>query len=472
LIKLALPTGDLRNEAAGLLTSLGLHSDEYADGSRALRFGLAGEDAELRVFREKDIPIQIALGTYDLGICNRIWLDELHARFPQDQVVSLCEFGFGRTDVVAAASPQTLREFGPIETWGGIAGLRIVGEFPNLAEQFALRVRLPRFHVMPVWGAAASYPPEDAELAVFADSGGTAEQAGLSVVARLSTGSECLLANRSSLGRRDLSAVLAPLLRAGLPRDWSRRLSFPSLRDSRGGGRQRTARRDEGVRLALPDGHAQRHTFAALSAAGYEFEGYGEKSSVPRPITGIPGLTVKVIRPQDMPMQVANGSFDLAITGRDWLLDHQIAFPSSPVREVADLRRSRYNLCAVVDGALPCEEVSEAVAVWHSSGHEVIRIASEYANLADNFARQRHLGRYKIIPVSGASEGFVPEDAEILIEGTETGTSVAANGLKILERIFESTNCVIARDAPLPGSADDLAQSFVERLRNAVAVSA
>jgi ATP phosphoribosyltransferase len=231
-------------------------------------------------------------------------------------------------------------------------------------------------------------------------------------------------------------------------------------------------RRDAGVRLALPDGHAQRHTYAALAAAGFEFEGYGEKSAVPRPITGIQGLTAKVIRPQDMPQQVANGSFDLAITGRDWLLDHQIAFPSSPVREVADLHRSRYNLCAVVDEALPCEQMSDAIGVWRAAGHEVIRIASEYANLADNFARQRHLGRYKIIPVSGASEGFVPEDAEILIEGTETGTSVAANRLKILERIFESTNCVIARNTALPGPADEVAQSFVDRLRNAVAVSA
>jgi ATP phosphoribosyltransferase len=472
LIKLALPTGDLRNDAASLLTSLGLHSGEYADGSRALRFGLASEDAELRVFREKDIPIQVALGNYDLGLCNRIWLDELHARFPQDQVAALCEFGFGSMDVVAAASPETLRDLGPVERWGGISGIRIVSEFPNLAEQFALRARLPRFHVMPVWGAASSYPPEDGELAIFADAGGVAERAGLSVVARLSTGSECLLANRTSLGQRDLSAVLGPLLRVGLPRDWSRRLSLPSPRDVHGRKRQLSSRRDGSVRLALPDGHAQRHTYAALAAAGIEFEGYGEKTSIPRPETGIAGLTAKVIRPQDMPLQVANGSFDLAITGRDWLFDHQIAFPSSPVCEVADLSRSRYNLCAVVDEALPCEHLAEAVTHWRASGRNVIRIASEYANLADHYARQRHLGRYKIVPVSGASEGFVPEDAEILIEGTETGASVAANRLKIIERFFESTNCVIARDIPLAGPAAELSQSFVARLRNAVAVSA
>ena len=44
-----------------------------------------------------------------------------------------------------------------------------------------------------------------------------------------------------------------------------------------------------------------------------------------------------------------------------------------------------------------------------------IRLASEYASLADQYARDQHLGRYRVIPLSGASEGFVPEDAEILI---------------------------------------------------------
>ena len=472
MIKLALPGGDLRGEAAKLLTSLGLHSGEYANGSRSYRFPLAGEEAELRVFREKDIPIQIALGNYDLGICNRVWLDELQARFPQDQVVALCGFGFGGIDVVAATSPETLRDLGPVEDWGGTEGLRIVSEYPNLAEAFALGARLPRYHIIPVWGAAGSYPPEDAELAVFADGGEVAQRLGLTAVACLATGSASLLANRECLARRDLSPVLAPLLKAAAPRDSSRLLRIPSVLQASGPRRQLSVREDGIVRLALPDGHAQKHTFAALASAGFAFEGYGEKNAVSRPETGISGLVAKVIRPQDMPQHVAYGSFDLAITGRDWLLDHRIAFPSSPVREVADLRRSRYSLCAVVDERLPYDGLAETIDYWHSHGRSVIRIASEYANLADHFARQRHIGRYQIIPVSGASEGFVPEDAEILIEGTETGTSVAANRLKVIDRIFESTNCVIARQSPLPGAAGELAASFLERLRGSVAVSA
>ncbi len=472
MIKLALPGGDLREQAATLLTSLGLHSVEYANGSRAYRFPLTGEETELRVFREKDIPIEIALGNYDVGICNRIWLDELQARFPREQVMPLRSLGFGATAVVVATSPETLRELGPIESWSEVQGIRIVSEFPNLAEAFALAARLPRYHVLPVWGAAASYPPEDADLAVFADAGETARERGLVTVARLATGSACVLANRACLARKDLSAVLRPLLSLDLGREAAAPSRFPHFRRaSRTRINSRPLRRD-GLRLALPDGHAQRHTFAAFHAAGLSFDGYGEKTCVARPGSGSPGLSVKVIRPQDMPQQVALGNFDLAVTGRDWLLDHRLAFPSSPVREVVDLQRSRYTLCAVVDERVPGDNLASALAYWRAHGRSVIRIASEYANLADQFARDRRIGRYHIIPVAGASEGFVPEDAEILIEGTETGTSVAANRLKIVDRIFESTNCMIAREDPPGGAAGELCASLVERLRASTAVSA
>jgi ATP phosphoribosyltransferase len=50
-----------------------------------------------------------------------------------------------------------------------------------------------------------------------------------------------------------------------------------------------------------------------------------------------------------------------------------------------------------------------------------------------------------VIPISGASEGFVPEDADILIEGTETGASLEANNLMMLDVMIQSTNCIIGR---------------------------
>jgi ATP phosphoribosyltransferase len=59
----------------------------------------------------------------------------------------------------------------------------------------------------------------------------------------------------------------------------------------------------------------------------------------------------------------------------------------------------------------------------------------------------------------------VPDDAEILIEGIETGSSVRANKLTVLERFFESTNCVIANKQPPEGARRSVYDRLVAQLR-------
>jgi ATP phosphoribosyltransferase len=173
-----------------------------------------------------------------------------------------------------------------------------------------------------------------------------------------------------------------------------------------------------------------------------------------------------------MPAQVALGKFDLAMTGRDVLRDHLLAFPDSPVEEAVDLGRSGYGIAAVVDEGLPATTIREALDFWRRSGRKSIRIASEYPNIADNYARTHHFGRYRVMPIAGASEAFVPEDAEVLIEGSETGKSIVANKLKIIDSLFESTNCMIAGRRPLAEPRRALSQQIIAALRRAVAMSA
>jgi len=102
-----------------------------------------------------------------------------------------------------------------------------------------------------------------------------------------------------------------------------------------------------------------------------------------------------------------------------------------------------------------------------------VRIASEFVSIADHYARSRHFWRYRVIPTAGASEGFVPEDAELLIEGTETGRTLVENQLKAIDVLFRSTTCVIVRRGSLQGPRGRLLSSLLERLaRGAVAASA
>lgn len=457
MIRVAVPTGDLRAATAATLDAAGCPIPDYAAGSRALRFDFAGGAAVARVFREKDIPVQVALGNYDLAICSLAWVEELSLRFPRHEVVRLCDLGYGAQslwlgagDGAAASSP------------------RIVSEYANIAEALARQMRLPRWRVFAVKGAAEAYPPEDADFAlVEAPSAAGVEAAGLRPVARVYESSAWLIANRRSLAERDLTPLLPALLAQGKPGTRERGIEAPSSLNLSAGSGAAAARTR--LRLALPDGHSQKPTAEVLRAAGIRVFGYDEGAVVRRPQIDIEGVEVKVIRPQDMPQQVAVGQFDLAVTGRDVLFDFKVQFPSAPVREVADLRRSRYGLAAIVKD-VPAQTVAEAVAHWRQARPgQPIRVASEFPNIADHFARERHLGRYSVIPIAGASEGFVPDDAEILIEGIDTGSSVRANKLTVLERFFESTNCLIANQRPPEGPLRATFDALVERLRAAAA---
>jgi ATP phosphoribosyltransferase len=404
-----------------------------------------------KVFHEKDIPIQVAIGNYDLGICGLDWIEELMAKYPSLAIVKLQDLGYGQGALYmvasrsgTASSLETIKEKRDI--------IRLASEYPNLAESFALEQRLRRFSVFPLWGAAEVYPPENADLALI--SGGTGEEIfnhDLVPVACVLNYSACLIANRSSWGTKDLSRILASLEGKTLTKE---ECPAPALVVSTAKEKgSRFLQFDEGtVRLALPDGHQQQPTIQLLNRAGIRVDDYPSATGNRRPATSLSGVTIKVIRPQDMPLQVANGNFDLAITGRDWLTDHLSQFPSSPVIELLDLKSGKVRIVAVVNKDLPVADAFN-LRQFYSVSSVPVRVASEYVNIADKYARDNHLGVYRIIPTWGASEAFVPEDADLLIENTQTGRTIARHNLKIIDVLFESTACLIGHKNSITSQA-------------------
>ncbi len=443
MIKLALPAGELRAPLAELLSRAGLRVEGYGEGSRSYRLTVPGrDDVSVRVFREKDIPIQVALGNYDLGIAGLDWLMEMQTRFPQEPLAPLADTGIGERRVYAAGAASRLRR---LEDIASFPRVRIASEYPNIAEAFARAARLRAYRIQAVWGAAEAYPPEDADVVVVAarDEQPLRDQ-GLQTLFSLLESSAWLIGNTASLASKDLGPVLRPLLGSlkVSVKDTSLRMPPPIV-----SGRSSAPRtpRSATLRMAVPDGHQQRHAVEALDAAGLRFDGYDEATFTRRPVSHIDGLEVKVIRPHDMAQLVATGEMDIAITGRDCLNEHLYNFPSSPAHELLDLRRGQYNLSAVVSEDLPAGTMSEALAVWRSQGRTSLRLAAEFPATADHYARGRHFWRYQVIPISGASEGFVPEDADMLIEGTETGRTIAENKLKVIDHLYRSTTCLIGR---------------------------
>jgi len=74
-----------------------------------------------------------------------------------------------------------------------------------------------------------------------------------------------------------------------------------------------------------------------------------------------------------------------------------------------------------------------------------------------------------VIPTWGASEAFLPEDADLLIENTQTGRTIARHNLRIIDTLFESTACLIGNTSRVfsPGKGEKI-KSITETLRTAV----
>jgi ATP phosphoribosyltransferase len=212
------------------------------------------------------------------------------------------------------------------------------------------------------------------------------------------------------------------------------------------------------LNLALPDGHQMNHLVPFLVNSGIRFDGYEKSNLERRPkiicesdqaLSLLPNpekITVKVIRPQDMPSHVANENFDLAVTGTDWCSEHLLKFPGSPVVERLKLGFGMVRIVAAAhkDIGNTLEQYIQKFRQEHPN--RPMRIASEYVYIADNYALLKKLSPYRIIMTYGATESLIPEDADLIIENTETGNTLRKNNLDIVDTIMTSEACLIASE--------------------------
>jgi ATP phosphoribosyltransferase len=465
-IKIALPKGRLLVETNALLSQAGWGLGGYHQQARLYR--LQSEtfpELSAKVFHERDIPIQVAIGNYDLGICGLDWVDELLVKYPSSALVTVRDLGYGEGALHMVGSALGRAVSSLEEVCSGTDVIRIASEYPNLAESWALKLRLKRFSIFPLWGGAEVYPPEGADLALIPGGGGQKLfDYGLVSWDEVKSYRAVLIANRDSWEAKDLSRVWSSLEGVLVCGDWCpppAEVTGASLTIKPCLSRE-TA--EDVVRLALPDGHQQQPTVSLLNRAGIQIDDYPSSSGNRRPVVNLDGVAVKVIRPQDMPLQVANRNFDLAITGRDWLREHLYQFPSSPVAELLDLKFGRVKLVAVISREVAASDI-DGLRRLSEGQLKPLRVASEYVNIADKYARDNHLGMYRVVPTWGASEAFLPEDADLLIENTQTGRTLAKHSLKIIDTLGESSACLIGNSR---GVFSDAKKAKIDAIVNAL----
>ncbi len=185
------------------------------------------------------------------------------------------------------------------------------------------------------------------------------------------------------------------------------------------------------LRIGLPKGSLQESTFKMLKKAGFEVN-VSSRSYFPR----IDDIEIEpvLLRAQELPRYVENGVLDCGITGADWILEN-----NAKVVVAADLMYAKQGR-SPVRWVLVVPENSKIKSVQDLKGK---RLATELVNVTKKYLKDNKV-KADVEFSWGATEAKVPELVDAIVELTETGSSLRAHNLKIIDTLCESVTQLIA----------------------------
>ncbi len=202
------------------------------------------------------------------------------------------------------------------------------------------------------------------------------------------------------------------------------------------------------LKLGLPKGSLQEPTFALFARAGYSIK---VSSRSYQPVIDDDTIEPVLLRPQEIPLYIEQGILDAGLTGKDWIED-----AGAQVQEVCELRYSKItnNPIRVV---LAVHQDSPVQSVQDLKG---LRIATEYVRLTERWLAAN--GVEAQVEFSwGADEVKVPTLVDAIVVNTETGNSLRAHNLRIVELLLTSTTRFVASPAAWQ---DDWKRERIENL--------
>ena len=188
------------------------------------------------------------------------------------------------------------------------------------------------------------------------------------------------------------------------------------------------------IKIGLPKGSLQDATFELFKHAGFNFS-VSSRSYFPS--TDDEEIEAMLVRAQEIARYVEEGVFDAGLTGKDWNVENE-----ADVVEVLDLCYSKQSL-------RPCRwvlAVPEGSSVRSVKDLEGKRIATEVVQITKSYL-ERNGVRAEVEFSWGATEVKAPDLVDAIVEITETGSSLRANKLRIVDEILTTTPRLIANKA-------------------------
>jgi ATP phosphoribosyltransferase len=188
------------------------------------------------------------------------------------------------------------------------------------------------------------------------------------------------------------------------------------------------------LRLVLPKGSLERATlelFDAADLAVHRGSDVDYRGSIDDPRID----EVRILRPQEIPTYVADGLFDLGVTGRDWIEETGSSIVSLGELHYSKATARPIKVVLAVAADSPVQKVGDLP--------RGVRVATEYPRLTERFLA-RHGVDADIQLSYGATEAKIPEIADAVVEITETGRALKAAGLRIVDTVLVSFTELIA----------------------------
>jgi ATP phosphoribosyltransferase len=213
------------------------------------------------------------------------------------------------------------------------------------------------------------------------------------------------------------------------------------------------------LRLGIPKGSLQEATLELFARAGWKIT-ISSRSYVPT--IDDPEIECLLVRAQEMARYVETGALDAGITGHDWVVE-----TGSDVEELAELvyakqRLSRVRWVLAVQEDSPIHEPRDLQGKVIAT--EIVHITSEYL--------KRHEVTGRVEFSWGATEVKVPQLADAIVEVTETGSSLRANRLRIVDTVLESATVLIMnRKAAADTWKREKAENVILMLQGAIAAA-
>jgi ATP phosphoribosyltransferase len=188
------------------------------------------------------------------------------------------------------------------------------------------------------------------------------------------------------------------------------------------------------LKLVLPKGSLEAPTLDLFEAADLAVT---RSSSVDyRATVDDPRIDeVRILRPQEIPHYVAEGMFDLGVTGRDWIEETNRDVVSLGLLHYSKASARPFRICVAVLDDSPFNRVEDLPAG--------VRVSTEYPELTRRFFEKKGIAA-DIRLSYGATEAKVPDIVDCIVDGTETGRAFRAAGLKVIDTIVESYTELIA----------------------------